>query len=95
MDAKIRLFSEIRAKTTKKSSLVDQYGDTMQYSQASGANLKSLFHQVIHTAGQWLYHTLHLQPEEQGSELSDGDPRLHAEDIQLQVVGLLQLTHDG
>ena len=44
---------------------------------------------MINTACQWFDDALHLQREEQGGELTDGDVATHAEDIQLQVVGLV------
>ena len=50
---------------------------------------------MIHAASEGLYHALHLQLEEQSRQLSDRDASLHADDVQLQVVGLFQQTHNA
>ena len=45
---------------------------------------------MVHPAGKGFDDTLHLELEEQGGQLSDGDAGLYAENVQLQVVGLLK-----
>ena len=50
---------------------------------------------MVHAAGERLDDALHLELEEQGGQLSDGDAGLHAENVQLQVVSLLEQTDDA
>ncbi len=50
---------------------------------------------MVGAAGQCLDHTLHLQLEKEGGELTHGDVGLDSHDVLLQVVGLLQKGDDG
>ena len=45
---------------------------------------------MVHTASEGLHDTLHLELEQEGCELSDRNAGLHADDIQLQIIGLLK-----
>ena len=49
---------------------------------------------MIHAAGEGFDHTFHLELEQESGQLSDRQACLHADDIQLQVVGLLKETDD-
>ena len=50
---------------------------------------------MVHATSEGLYHTFHFQLEEEGGKLAYGETRFHAEDIQLQVVGLLEEVDDS
>ena len=45
---------------------------------------------MVGATGHGFHDTLHLQREQQGGQLADGDIGLHADGVQLQVVGLSQ-----
>lgn len=49
---------------------------------------------MIHAAGEGFYDAFHFELEEEGCELSDGDAGLDADDVELQIVGLLEQTDD-
>ena len=44
---------------------------------------------------QWLYDTLHLQLEEQGGELSDGDVCLYGELVELEIAAFIKDSGDS
>ena len=47
---------------------------------------------MIHTPSEGLDDAFHFELEKESRELSDGDAGLDADDIKLQVVGLLKQT---
>jgi len=53
-----------------------------------------LCEQVVGAAGEGLDDAFHFELEEEGGELADGDVGLDADDVQLQVVGLLKQADD-
>ena len=53
-----------------------------------------LCEQVVGAAGEGLDDAFHFELEEEGGELADGDVGLDADDVQLQVVGLLEQADD-
>ena len=53
-----------------------------------------LYKQMVGSAGHRAYDALHFQLEKDGRELADGDVGLDADDVQLQVVGLLEQADD-
>ncbi len=53
-----------------------------------------LCEQVVGAAGEGFDDAFHFELEKEGGELSDGDVGLDADDVQLQVVGLLKQADD-
>ena len=49
-----------------------------------------LCEQVVGASGEGFDDAFHFELEKEGGELSDGDVGLDADDVQLQVVGLLK-----
>ena len=49
---------------------------------------------MIHAPSEGLDDAFHFELEKEGCELSDRDTGFDADDIELQVVGLLKLTDD-
>ena len=49
---------------------------------------------MVGTTSQGLDHTFHFESEEDGVELVDRNVGLDADDVQLQVVGILKQTDD-